>query len=161
MAIPQRIRDYLDSRSIPYETLRHSEAYTAHEIAHSLHISGRKCAKTVVARGDGKPVIVVLPASHRLSFQELKLALKVNHLELLLESELPPLFPDCDLGAVPPFGSLYGIDVWVDRVVASAETVLFCAGTHEDCIRMRYSDFAKLTRPFVGHVSEVESAAAA
>jgi Ala-tRNA(Pro) deacylase len=161
MAIPQRIRDYLDSRNVPYETLHHSEAFTAQEVAHSLHVSGRKCAKAVVARGDDKPVIVVLPAPQRLSFQDLKPALKANRLELLTESELVKLFPDCDLGAVPPFGNLYGIDVWVDRAVASAETVMFCAGTHEDCIRMRYSDFAKLTRPFVGHFSEVETAQAA
>ena len=106
-------------------------------------------------------VLVVMPASHRLNFQELKSALKANQLEMLVESELVGLFPDCDLGAVPPFGNLYGIDVWVDRAVASAEKILFCAGTHEDCIRMRYSDFAKLTRPFLGHFSELGTAQAA
>jgi Ala-tRNA(Pro) deacylase len=102
-----------------------------------------------------------MPASHRLNFQELKSALKANQMEMLLESELVGLFPDCDLGAVPPFGNLYGIDVWVDRAVASAENVLFCAGTHEDCIRMRYADFAKLTKPFLGHFSEPGAALAA
>ena len=161
MAIPQRIRDYIDSQNVPYETLHHSQAYTAQEVAHSLHVSGKKCAKVVVASGDGRPVLVVMPASHRLNFQELKSSLKVNQLEMLVESELVRLFPDCDLGAVPPFGNLYGIDVWVDRAVASAENVLFCAGTHEDCIRMRYSDFAKLTRPFLGHFSEPGIAQAA
>src|SRR5271157_4795344 len=161
MPIPQRIRDYLDSQNVPYETLHHSQAFTAQEIAHSLHDSGKKCEKAVVARGGNKPVIVVMPASHRLNFQELKSALKANLVEMLVESELVGLFPDCDLGAVPPFGNLYGIDVWVDRAVASTEMVLFCAGTHEDCIRMRYSDFAKLTRPFLGHFSELGTAQAA
>ena len=161
MAIPQRIRDYLDSQNVPYETLRHSQAFTAQEVAHSLHVSGKKCEKVVVAEGDHKLVLVVMPAAHRLNFQELKATLKVNQLEMLVESELVGLFPDCDLGAVPPFGNLYGIDVWVDRAVASAEHVLFCAGTHEDCIRMRYSDFAKLTRPFVGRFSELGTARAA
>jgi Ala-tRNA(Pro) deacylase len=161
MPIPQRIRDYLDSQNVSYETLHHSEAFTAQEVAHSLHVSGKKCVKAVVAEGDRKLVIVVMPASHRLNFQELKLTLKVNQLEMLVESELVGLFPDCDLGAVPPFGNLYGIDVWVDRAVASAERVLFCAGTHEDCIRMRYSDFAKLTRPLLGHFSELGTAQAA
>ena len=80
---------------------------------------------------------------------------------MLVERELVGLFPDCDLGAVPPIGNLYGIDVWVDRAVASTEKILFCAGTHEDCIRMRYSDFARLTRPFVGHFSELGMAQAA
>ena len=161
MAIPQRIRDYLDSQNVSYEAIHHSQAFTAQEVAHSLHVSGKKCVKAVVAEGDHKIVIVVMPASHRLNFQELKSALKVNQLEMLVESELVDLFPDCDLGAIPPFGNLYGIDVWVDRAVASTEKIVFCAGTHEDCIRMRYSDFAKLTRPFVGQFSELGIAQAA
>ena len=161
MAIPQRIRDYLDSQNVPYETLHHSQAFTAQEVAHSLHISGKKCVKAVVAEGDNKTVLAVVPASHRLNFEQLKSALRANQVEMLVESELVELFPDCDLGAIPPFGNLYGIEVWVDRAVASAEKVLFCAGTHEDCIRMRYSDFAKLARPFVGQFAELESAHAA
>ena len=78
MAIPQRIRDYLDSQNVPYETLHHSQAFTAQEVAHSLHMSGKKCVKVVVAEGDSKPVLVVMPASHRLNFQELKSALKAH-----------------------------------------------------------------------------------
>jgi len=161
MAIPQRIRDYLDSQDVPYETLHHSQAFTAQEVAHSLHVSGKKCVKAVVASGDNKLVLAVMPASHRLNFQELKSTLKVNHLEMLVESELAELFPDCDLGAIPPFGNLYGIEVWVDRAVANAEKILVCAGTHEDCFRMRYSDFAKLARPFLGHFSDLGTAQAA
>jgi Ala-tRNA(Pro) deacylase len=161
MAIPQRIRDYLDSQNVLYEAIHHSQAFTAQEVAHSLHVSGKKCVKAVVAEGDHKIVIVVTPAAHRLNFQELKSALRVHQLEMLVESELVGLFPDCDLGAIPPIGNLYGLDVWVDRAVASTEKIVFCAGTHEDCIRMRYSDFAKLTRPFVGHFSELGTAQAA
>jgi Ala-tRNA(Pro) deacylase len=161
MAIPQRIRDFLDSQSVSYEAIHHTQAFTAQEVAHSLHVSGKKCVKAVVAEGDHKIVIVVTPASHRLNLKELKSALKVNQLEMLVESELVDLFPDCDLGAIPPFGNLYGIDVWVDRAVASSERIVFCAGTHEDCIRMRYSDFARLTRPFVGQFSEMGLAQAA
>jgi len=161
MAIPQRIRDYLDSQNVPYETIHHSQAFTAQEVAHSMHVSGRKCVKAVVAEGDGKTVLVVMLASHRLNLQELKAALKVHHLEMLVESELVGLFPDCDLGAIPPIGNLYGIDVWVDRAVASTEKIVFCAGSHEECIRMRYSDFARLTRPFVGQFAELGTAQAA
>jgi Ala-tRNA(Pro) deacylase len=158
MAIPQRIRDYLDSRNVPYETLHHSQAFTAQEVAHSLHVSGKRCVKAVVVGGDKKPVLALVPASHRLDFQKLKTELKCSHLEMLPETELVKLFPDCDLGAIPPFGHLYGIDVWVDRLVASTETVLFCAGTHEDCIRMKYSDFAKLAQPRLAHFSELQEA---
>src|SRR5579872_6166865 len=102
MAVPQRIRDYLDSQNVPYETVHHSQAFTAQEVAHSLHVSGKKCVKAVVASGDNKLVVVVMPASHRLNFQELKAALKAEQLEMLVERELVDLFPDCDLGAVPP-----------------------------------------------------------
>ena len=124
-------------------------------------MSGKKCVKAVVASGDNKLVIVVVPASYRLSLQELKTALRAHQLEMLVERELVDLFPDCDLGAVPPLGNLYGIEVWVDRAVANAEKILFCAGTHEDCIRMRYSDFAKVTRPYLGRFSELGTAQAA
>jgi Ala-tRNA(Pro) deacylase len=161
MAIPQRIRDFLESQNVPYEELHHSQAFTAQEVAHSLHVSGKRCVKAVVAEKDREIVLVVMPASHRLNFQELKSVLRAHQLEMLVESELVGLFPDCDLGAIPPFGNLYGIDVWVDRAVASTEKIVFCAGTHEDCIRMRYSDFAKLTRPFVGHFSQLGTAQAA
>jgi Ala-tRNA(Pro) deacylase len=161
MAIPQRIRDYLESQDVPYEELHHSQAFSAQEMAHSLHVSGKICAKAVVAEGDHEVVIIVVPATHRLKVGEFKSAMKAHQFEMLVESELVGLFPDCDLGAVPPFGNLYGIEVWVDRVVASTEKIVFCAGTHEDCIRMRYSDFARLARPFVGHFSELEGAQAA
>src|SRR5208283_5277878 len=147
MPIPQRIRDFLDSQNVPFETLHHSQAFTGQEIAHSLHVSGKKCVKAVAVAGDGKTVLAVIPASHRLNLQELRATLEVSQVEMLLERELVGLFPDCDLGAVPAFGNLYGIEVWVDRAVADREEILVCAGTHEDCIRMRYSDFSKLTLP--------------
>ena len=87
--------------------------------------------------------------------------MQVNWLEMLQESELAALFPDCEAGAVPPLANLYGLDVWVDRAVADAEEMLFCAGTHEDCIRMRYSDFAKLAVPHLGRFAIEEMAQAA
>jgi Ala-tRNA(Pro) deacylase len=161
MAIPQRICDYLDSQNIPYDVVHHSQAFTGQEVAHSLHVSGKRCIKAVVVGGDERAVLVVVPASHRLNFQELMAALEVTRLDMLPESELAGLFPDCDLGAVPPFGNLYGIDVWVDRSVADWEEILFCAGTHEDSIRMRYSDFAKLTLPRLGRFAELAAAKAA
>jgi len=120
MAIPQRIRDYLDSQDVTYEPVHHSQAFTGQEVAHSLHISGKKLAKTVVLDGDGKLVMAVIPASHRLNLQDLRASLEVIRLEMLPESELVKLFPDCDLGAVPPFGGLYGLEVWVDRTVSDA-----------------------------------------
>jgi Ala-tRNA(Pro) deacylase len=160
MAIPSRIRDFLDSANIPYEELRHQTAFTGQEIAHTLHLSGKRCAKTVVLDGDGKPVMAVLPASNRLNLQDLRAAMEVTRLEMLPESELIKLFPDCERGAIPPLGRLYGMNVWVDRSISDSEQIVFCAGTHEDCIRMRYSDFAKLAMPRVSRFSEVWATAA-
>jgi Ala-tRNA(Pro) deacylase len=160
MAVPQRLRDYLDSQAAPYQPLHHTQAFTAQEVAHSLHISGKRLAKTVVLDADGRLAMAVIPASHRLNLQELRAALEANRLEMLPESELVRLFPDCEVGAIPPFGNLYGIEVWVDRTVSDSEEFVFCAGTHEDCLRMKYSDFAKLSNPHVGRFSEVWAAKA-
>lgn len=161
MSIPQRIRDYLDSRSISYEWLPHPEAFTAQEVAHSLHVSGKRLAKTVVLDADGQLVMAVLPASRRLNLPELKAVLGAKRLEMLPESELAKTFPDCDLGAIPPLGRLYGVDVWVDRAVAEAEEIVFTAGTHVDAVRMSYSDFVELAKPRVSHFSEIWASRAA
>lgn len=161
MSIPRRIRDYLDSQNAPYEWLPHPQAFTAQEVAHSLHVSGKRLAKTVMLDADGRLVMGVLPASHRLIVAELKAALEVSHLEMLPEGELAKIFPDCDLGAIPPFGNLYGIEVWVDRVVAESGEIVFTAGTHVDAVRMKYSDYAELVKPHEGRFSEVWASKAA
>ena len=161
MSIPRRIREYLDSQNVPYEWLPHPQAYTAQEVAHSLHISGKRLAKTVVLDADGVVVMAVLPASHRLSIPELKSAAEARHLEMLPEGELAKIFPECDLGAIPPFGHLYGVDVWVDRSIADQGEIVFNAGTHLDAVRMKYSDYAGLAKPHVARFSEMWESAAA
>ena len=161
MSVPRRIRDYLDSQNTPYEGLSHPQAFTAQEVAHSLHVSGKRLAKTVMLDADGRLVMAVLPASHRLIVSELKAALEVRHLEMLPEGELAKIFPDCDLGAIPPFGNLYGIEVWVDRVVAESGEIVFTAGTHVDAVRMKYSDYAELVKPHESRFSEVWASKAA
>jgi Ala-tRNA(Pro) deacylase len=161
MSIPRRIRDYLDSQKAPYEWLPHPQAFTAQEVAHSLHVSGKRLAKTVILDADGRLVMAVLPASHRLIISELKAALEVRRLEMLPESELAKIFPDCDLGAIPPFGNLYGSEVWVDRTVEESGELVFTAGTHVDAVRMKYSDYAELVKPHEGRFSEVWASKAA
>lgn len=161
MSIPRRIRDYLDSQKAPYEWLPHPQAFTAQEVAHSLHVSGKRLAKVVVLDADGRLVMAVLPASHRLSLSELKAELAAQHLEMLPESELVKIFPDCDLGAIPPFGNLYGIDVCVDRAVVETGEIVFTAGTHVDAARMKYSDYAALAKPHEGRFSELWASKAA
>jgi len=113
-----------------------------------------------VLDGDGRLALAVLPASNRLNLQDLQAEMEVTHLEMLSESAMARLFPDCELGAIPPLGRLYGMEVWVDRAISDSEHIVFCAGTHEDCIRMKYSDFAKLSRLRVGRFSQVWATAA-
>ncbi len=161
MSIPQRIRMYLDSQEIPYEWLRHAEAFTAQEVAHALHLSGKRLAKTVVVEADRRMVMVVLPASHRLVMSELRGVLEAREVKLIPEAELEKIFPGCDLGAIPPLGDLYGMDVWVDRTIADQEDIVFNAGTHLDAVRMKYGDFVRLAKPQVGRFSELRAAAAA
>lgn len=160
MAIPQRIRDFLDSQDVTYEQLSHPIAFTGQDVAHTLHLSGKKCAKTVVLNGDGKLVMAVIPAASRINLQDLRATMEVRHLEMLPESELIKLLPDCEPGAIPPLGPLYGMEVWVDRTISDSEQIVFCAGTHEDSVRMKYSDFAKLIRPRSSRFSQIWAAAA-
>ena len=161
MPIPQRVREYLDSRNVPHEWLQHAQAFTAQEVAHSIHFSGKHLAKTVVLSADGRLVLGVIPASHRLNLPELRALLEVKRLEMLPEDELAKLFPDCELGALPPLGNLYGMEVWVDRALGESEDIVFCPGTHVDCVRMKYSDFAGLVEPGIGRFSDVWGALAA
>jgi len=160
MAIPSPIRDFLDSQNVSYEELHHQPAFTGQEVAHTLHVSGKKCAKTVILEGDGRLAMAVLPASNRLNLHDLQAAMEVARLEMLAESALSKLFPDCEAGAIPPLGSLYGMEVWVDRTISDSEHIVFCAGTHEDCVRMKYADFSKLAKPRVSRFSQVWAMAA-
>lgn len=161
MSVPRRIREYLDSQNVPHEWLSHPQAYSAQEVAHTLHVSGKRLAKTVVVSADSRLVMAVLPASHRLIMLELRGALEARRLEMLPEGELAKIFPDCDLGAIPPFGNLYGIDLWVDRAIVDAGQIVFNAGTHVDAVRMDYADYARLAKPHTARFSELWTSAAA
>ena len=161
MSIPQRIREYLDSQKVPHEWVHHPQAFTSQEVAHSMHVSGKHLAKTVVLHGDGKLLMAVIPASHRLNLQELRGVTEVKQLVMLTESDLAKLFSDCEMGAIPPLGTLYGLDVWMDRVLAQSDEIIFCAGSHADCVRMSYSDYFDLVKPQVGRFSEIWGAKAA
>jgi len=155
MAIPERIREYLDSHNVSYEPIHHPQAFASQEVAHAMHISGKRLAKAVVLEADGRLVMAVLLASYRLNLAELRSKLEVQHLKMVPEDTLTEVFPDCERGAIPPFGNLYDMDVWVDRAVAESEEVTLCAGTHVDCLHMKYSDFERLSKPQVGLFADV------
>ena len=145
--VAEKIRKFLDDNKVKYVTITHSPAYTAHDIAHAAHVSGRELAKTVIVDSDGKLVMAVLPASKRLSFAEAAAVVGGKNVRLAHEYEFATRFPGCEVGAMPPFGNLYDVDVYVDPSLAADEEIAFNAGTHMELIRMRYADFERLVHP--------------
>ncbi|HWP85163.1 MAG TPA: YbaK/EbsC family protein [Terriglobia bacterium] len=150
MYLLSRVKQYLDKEGVPYEHHVHRTAYTAQEVAAEEHIPGKMMAKTVLLKTATGLVMVVLPASSRLDLEAARRILGDPEARLASELEFTGAFPDCDVGAMPPFGNLYGIPVYVDAALAEDEEIVFNAGTHQDSIRMKYADFARLAKPTVG-----------
>jgi len=145
----KKLKQYLDSHHVKYVTISHSKAYTAQQVAASAHISGQELAKTVMVKKDGKMVMAVLPASFQVDFDLLKKTTGARQLELAQEQDFKTLFPDCEVGAMPPFGNLYDMEVYVAETLTEDEEIAFNAGSHTELIRMSYGDFAKLVHPKV------------
>ena len=146
---PSKIREFLDSKKIKYTSVKHKEVYTAQEIAASAHIPGRQLAKTVMVKIDGDMAMAVLPAPYKVDFKSLKKATKAKKVALASEDDFKDLFPDCEVGAMPPFGNLYEMNVYADESLAEEIEIAFCAGSHTELIRLACKDFAKLVEPKV------------
>lgn len=155
MSIPRQISDFLDSQKVPYQYCRHSLAYTAQGIAHAQHISGKDVAKVVMVWADGRMLMAVLPASHRVDFEKLKSAIGAHDLRLAAEEEFKDVFPGCEMGAMPPLGKIYNIDVVMDESLRARETIVFNAGTHVETIQMRYQDFERVVEPAKAQFAEL------
>jgi Ala-tRNA(Pro) deacylase len=149
----RKLREFLDSHSIKYVTINHSPAYTAQEIAGSAHISGKHLAKTVMVKLDGKMAMAVLPAPGRVNLEQLKEAAGAKAAELATEQEFKGMFPECDVGAMPPFGNLYDMRVFVAEGLVKDQEIAFNAGSHTELIRLSYKDFESLVKPVVVHFS--------
>ena len=143
--------DFLNSRRVPFEHLHHRPAYTANRTAQMLHVPGKEVAKTVLLRTDRGYVLAVLPATHQVDLDEVRRELGVERVEMASEAEMDRLFPDCERGAVPPFGSLYHLETLVDESLTADERIVFDAQSHEDAIRMTYRDYESLEHPRKGH----------
>ena len=148
----QELRSYLDERHIDYTLINHSLSYTAQETAQSAHIPGREIAKTVVVRIDGTAAMVVQPATSKVHLGKLKKLTGAENVSLADERDLGELFPDCELGAMPPFGNLYGMHVYVGESLTHDEEIAFNAGSHTELIKLTYQDFESLVHPEVVHV---------
>jgi Ala-tRNA(Pro) deacylase len=144
-----RLKEFLDSHDVKYVTLEHSKAFTAAEIAALAHVPGREMAKTVMVDVDGHMAMAVLPASLRVSFDQLRAAIGAQMVVLSNERDFVERFPGCEVGAMPPFGNLYGMEVYVADSLARQEEIAFNAGTHTEVIRMAWTDYDRLVQPLV------------
>jgi len=148
-----RLKEFLDTNNIKYISIFHSQAYTAQEVAASAHIPGRELAKTVMVKIDGKMAMAVLPASDKVDFSLLQEAAGASKVELASEHEFTDLFPGCQIGAIPPFGNLYEMQVIVDEKLTDENEIVFNAGSYTELITLHYEDFNRLVKPCVARIS--------
>jgi len=145
----RKLKEYLDQNNVKYVTIKHSVAYTSQEIAASAHIKGKEMAKTVLIKINGKMAMCVLPASYKVDFEQLKKAIGNENIRLANEMEFKDKFPECEVGAMPPFGNLYNMDVYVAESLMDNEDIAFNAGTHTELIQLSFKDFMELVKPTV------------
>ena len=147
MPILSKLREFLDQQKVSYEVLSHRQAFTAQEVAQAQHVPGRELAKVVMVRSGGAFVMLVVPAPYRIDLERAKSAVGKTDLVLATEDEFKGLFPQCEAGAMPPFGNLYNLPVYVDQTLTRDEEIVFNAGTHTQTVKMKYDDFARLVQP--------------
>jgi Ala-tRNA(Pro) deacylase len=146
-----KLEEFLSGRGVAYERLHHRPAYAAKRVAQALHVPGKDVAKTVLLRTGAGYALAVLPATRRVDLQRLREDLRGEEVEVASEAEMGRVFPDCEPGALPPFGSLYHLRTVVDESLAEDEQIVFEGQTHEEAIRMAYRDYEALEHPLKGH----------
>jgi|SRR3990172_420324 len=147
MSSKEELEAHLRENAVPFEVHHHPPAYTAQRVAEVEHVSGKTMVKVVMAFADGKMVMLAVPAPKHVSLTKAAEATGAKDVRLAHEEEFAAAFPDCEVGAMPPFGNLYGMPVYVDDEFAQDETIVFNAGTHQDTIHMKYADFERLVKP--------------
>jgi Ala-tRNA(Pro) deacylase len=145
MPILAKLKEFLDDNGVVYTVLRHSHAFTAEEVAAAQHVPALEFAKVVMVKADDRFLMVVLPAFRKVDLHKLP----ERRTQLATEAEFARIFPHCEPGAMPPFGNLLGLPVYVDQTLGRREEIVFQAGTHTQTVRMKYGDFARLVRPTV------------
>ena len=148
MGIPTRLISFLDESKVRYEILHHPEAFTSHELAAIEHVKGKDRAKVVMVKSGEALLMTVLPTDRRLDLEKLG-KITGQPTAVAAEAEFKPLFPDCAIGTMPPFGHLYGVATYLDRSVVEADRLVFEAGTHSDAIKMKYADYERLAKPIL------------
>jgi Ala-tRNA(Pro) deacylase len=145
----ERLRKFLEENHVKYVTVSHSPAFTAQEIAASAHVPGKELAKTVMVKLDGTMAMVVLPAPEKVSANRLREVTGAKEVELASESDFAELFPKCEVGAMPPFGNLWGMHVFADQHLREDEHISFNAGSHTELVKLSYTDFERLVEPTI------------
>jgi Ala-tRNA(Pro) deacylase len=145
----KKLKEFLDREKIKYVSIIHSPAYTAQEVAASAHITGKELAKTVIVQLDGQKAMAVLPANRKIVLQDLRDVTGADQVKFVPEDDFKKQFPDCETGAMPPFGNLYGMEVFVAESLTRNEEIVFNAGSHTEVIKLAYHDFERLVRPNV------------
>lgn len=143
------VTQYLSDQGVQYQTLPHRPTFDAQRMAQAVHVKGDNVAKTVVLRADGRDVLAVLQATHHVDLDSVRDLLGAASVDLATERELSDKFPDCELGALPPFGSQYGMRTLVDSSLAGDEEIVFEGNTHEEAVRLRFDDYVRLEHPMV------------
>ena len=145
----KKLKEFLDKEKIKYVSIVHSPAYTAQEVAASAHITGRELAKTVIVQLDGEMAMAVLPANCKIVLQDLREVTGSDQVKFVAEDDFKKKFPDCETGAMPPFGNLYEMEVFATASLAANEEIAFNAGSHTEVIKLAYTDFERLVKPKV------------
>jgi Ala-tRNA(Pro) deacylase len=144
-----KLKEFLDRNGVKYDTISHVPAYTMQQVAQSTHVPGKLLAKTVIVKLDGEMAMAVLPATQKVIMQDLRDMTGADNVKFASEAEFEKCFPDCEIGAMPPFGNLYGMEVFVAESLAGNDEIAFTACSHSEVIRMSYADFDRLVQPKV------------
>lgn len=144
-----KLRNFLDCHNIKYMVISHSLAYTAQGVAALAHVSGKRLAKTVIVKVDGILAMVVIPASEHVDLSRVRALTGAQTVEVATEREFKDAFPDCETGAMPPFGNLYDMAVYADSVLAAHDEITFSAGSHRELVRMHWNDLERLVNPTI------------
>jgi Ala-tRNA(Pro) deacylase len=145
----RKLKEFLQKENVKYVSILHSTAYTAQEVAASAHVTGKELAKTVIVELDGKMAMAVLPANRKIVLQDLREVTGSDQVKFATEEEFRLKLPECETGAMPPFGNLYGMDVYLAESLTANDQIAFNAGSHSEVIRMSFIDFERLVKPKV------------
>ncbi len=152
MNIPKRLTQFLEDNNVTYEILHHEAAYTAQEAAHEEHVKGRNHAKVVMVKSNGDLAMAVMPAHRIIDLEKLE-NITGKSFSIAVEEEFRPQFPDCAIGAMPPFGKLYGLPTYIERSLTKDEFIVFEAGTHTNSIKMSYADYERVAQPEIADLA--------